>query len=152
MKLLIRTKNSRLHCCVALVLTLCLLQTTAVKATPFHYDLKINAADTVVPNYGDSLHYPIKDRRGDFFSSGKKSTFDFGNPFKLRDSVVYDPKTRRYIVYEKIGNKYYRSTTSYSFDEYWKIRDKQLETEYFKKRSNLMSILNRGKIKRKIYM
>ena len=150
MKLLIRTKNSRLLCCVALMLTLCLLQTTSANATPHHYDFKINAGDTAVPNYGDSLHYPIKDRRGDFFSSGNKSTFDLNSPSNVRDSVVYDPKTRRYIVYEKIGSKYYRTTTSYSFDEYWKIRDKQLETEYFKKRSNLMSILNRGTIKPKL--
>ncbi len=126
------------------------LQTNAVQADPYHYDLPVNVLDTVVPNSGDSLRYPIRDRRGDFFSSGSRNTLDFNTPSNIRDSVVYDPKTRRYIVYEKIGNRYYRTTTTYGFDEYWKIRDKQLETQYFQKRSNLMSVLNRGRIKPKL--
>ncbi|MBL0054603.1 MAG: cell surface protein SprA [Chitinophagaceae bacterium] len=103
-----------------------------------------------IPNYRDSLHYPIYDRRGDFLSNPRRSTFDFRNPSNLRDSVVYDPKTRRYIVYEKIGNKYYRSTTSYSFDEYWAIRGRQTENEYFKKRANTLNLLNRGRVKPKL--
>ena len=148
--LLIRNKNSGLIVCAVLAVMLFVLQANIVKANPYHYNLKINVGDTVVPRYGDSLHYPIQDRRGDFFSSGKRSTFDLNNPSNIRDSVVYDPKTRRYIVYEKIGTKYYRSTTSYSFDEYWQIRGRQTEVEYFKKRSNLMSILNQGRIRPKL--
>ncbi len=148
--LLIRTKIFGLIGCVVLAVTLLVLQTNTANANPYHYNFIINVGDTTVPNYGDSLHYPIKDRRGDFVSSGTRSTFDFNRPPNIQDSVVYDPKTRRYIVYEKIGTRYYRTTTSYSFDEYWKIRDRQIETEYFKKRSNLMSILNRGTIKPKL--
>ena len=36
--------------------------------------------------------------------------------------------------------------TSYTFDEYWAIKNRQAEMEYFKKRANTTSILNRGKI------
>ncbi len=147
--LFIRTKNSRLIGRV-LAITLLMLLTNSVQAKPYHYDLKFNAGDTVVPRYGDSLPYPIRDRRGDFLSSNNRRTLDLNNPSNIKDSVVYDAKTRRYIVYEKIGNKYYRTTTSYSFDEYWQIRGRQTEVEYFQKRSNLMSILNRGRIKPKL--
>ena len=126
--LLIRLKNSRLIGCAVLAVTLSVLYTNKVSARPYHYNLLINAGDTTVPNYRDSLHYPLQDRRGDFFSSGKRNTFDFDKPSNVRDSVVYDSKTRRYIVYEKIGTKYYRTTTSYSFDEYWQIRGRQTET------------------------
>ena len=63
---------------------------------------------------------------------------------------MYDSKTNCYIVYEKIGSKYYRTPTSYSFEEYWKLRNRQAEIEYFKKRSNTTSILNRGKVKPKL--
>ncbi len=148
--LLIRTKNSKLIGCVVLAVLLLTVQTNIVKANPYHYELKINAGDTVVPNYGDSLHYPIQDRRGDFLSSNNRRTLDLKNPSNIKDSVAYDPKTRRYIVYEKIGTKYYRTTTSYSFDEYWQIKGRQSENEYFQRRANLMSILNRGTIKPKL--
>jgi cell surface protein SprA len=147
--LLIRFKSSKRIGFVVLAVTLLLLHTGPVMANPYHYDLPINVGDTVVPNYGDSLRYPIRDRRGDFLGQNR-STFDFNRPPNIRDSVVYDPVTRRYIVYEKIGTKYYRTTSSYSFDEYWEIRARQAETEYFQKRSNLLSILNRGRIKPKL--
>ncbi len=130
--------------------TLLMHLTVSVQAKPYHYELKPNAGDTVVPRYGDSLPYPIRDRRGDFFSSNNRRTIDLNNPSNIKDSVVYDPVTRRYIVYEKIGNKYYRTTTTYGFEEYWQIRGRQTEREYFQKRSNLMSILNRGRVKPKL--
>ena len=116
-----------------------------VSAKPFHADPLISRVDTIVPNYRDSFfHFPLHDRRGDFVSDYRRNTFDFRNPSNLKDSVAYDPKTRRYIVYEKIGNNYYRTTTSYSFDEYWQLRGQQTEIEYFKKRSNTLNLLNRG--------
>lgn len=105
----------------------------------------INKADAQ-----DSLHFPIHDRRGDPVSDYKKNTYDLKNPSNLKDSVVYDPKTKRYTVYEKVGNKYYRTPTTYSSEEYWKLRGRQMEIDYFQKRANTTSILNRGKIKPKL--
>lgn len=98
--------------------------------------------DTIVPPPA-GLPYPITDRRGDFLSAGRTSTYDFKNPSNLKDSVVYDAKNRRYIIYEKIGNKYYRSPTTYTYDEFWKMRGRQAEVAYFQKRANTLSILNR---------
>ena len=149
--LLIRKKIYRLTGYAVFAVFLSLAGTYNASATPFRTALLPAAGDTTVPNYKDSLHYPIHDRRGDFVSNYRRSTFDLNNPSNLRDSVVYDSKTRRYIVYEKIGNKYYRSTTSYGFEEYWQIRGRQSEIEYFKKRSNTLNILNRGgKVKPKL--
>lgn len=105
----------------------------------------INKADAQ-----DSLHFPIHDRRGDPVSDYKKNTYDLKNPSNLKDSVVYDPKTKRYTVYEKVGNKYYRTPTTYSSEEYWKLRGRQMEIDYFQKRANTTSILNRGKVKPKL--
>ena len=92
-----------------------------------------------------ALPYPIQDRRGDNLSSRNNSIYDL-NPSNLKDSVVYDAINRRYILYEKIGDKYYRVPTVYSFEEYWQMRNKQAETEYFQKRANTTSLLNRGKL------
>ena len=106
---------------------------------------KINKVDTVPVNYGDSLHFPISDRRGDFISGGGQSTYDFGSPSNVKDSVVYDAINRRYVVYEKIGARYFRIPTIYSFDEYWQMRNRQAEVEYFQRRANTTSLLNRNK-------
>ncbi|HNP54247.1 MAG TPA: cell surface protein SprA, partial [Ferruginibacter sp.] len=53
--------------------------------------------------------------------------------------------TRRYVLYERIGSHYYRTPTTYSFDEYWSMRYRQSEVDYFQKRANVTNILNRGK-------
>lgn len=90
------------------------------------------------------LHYPINDHPGDYMSSGN-SGFNFANPSNYSDSVVYDPVTRRYIVYEKIGDYFYRVPTTYTFEEFWQMRNQQAENEYFRQRSNITNILNRGK-------
>ena len=86
----------------------------------------------------DSLRYPIHDRYSDVLSSGGRSTFDLDDPSNIKDSVVYDAITRRYTIYEKIGNKYYRVPTTYSFDEYWQMRNRQAEEEYFRKMLTLL--------------
>jgi cell surface protein SprA len=109
---------------------------------------KAEAQDTTF-RQGDSLPYPIKDRRGDFISSGKR-TFDLNTPSNVQDSVAYDPATRTYIVYEKIGDKYYRTPTAYTFNEFMAIQSRKAENEYFKKRANTLSVLNRGLVKPKL--
>jgi len=104
--------------------------------------------DTPPPNI--SLPFPIKDTRGDVLSNYHQSTYDLKNPSNLKDSVVYDPVTKRYTIYEKIGNKYYRTPTTYSFEEYWQLVGRQSEIDYFRKRANTTSILNRGQVRPKL--
>ena len=101
-----------------------------------------------VPNTGDSLPFPISDRRGDNVSGAYTNVYDLQNPSNFRDSVVYDPQTRQYVIYEKVGNRYYRTPTTYTFNEYWQMRNRQAEVEYFQQRGNTTSILNRGKLSR----
>lgn len=104
--------------------------------------------DTTAPK-GDTLPYPIQDRRGDYISS-IRSTFDLNKPSNIQDSIAYDPKTRKYIVYEKIGSKYYRTPTWYSYDEFMALQGRKAEVEYFKKRANTLNVLNRGLVKPKL--
>ena len=148
--LLIRKFRVQLPVYFVLALVLLMLNYGSASANPLSGTPSWNKGDTVVPNYKDSLHYPIHDRRGDFVSNNKRSTFDFNKPSNLRDSIVYDAATRRYIVYEKIGNKFYRTPSSYSFEEYWELRNRQLEVDYFKKRANTLNLLNRGRVKPKL--
>ncbi len=101
-----------------------------------------NVRDTPPPN----LRYPISDSRGDAVSSGNRGTFYLPNPTNVKDSVVYNAITRTYSVYEKIGNKCYRTPTTYSFDEYWAIQNRKSEVAYFQRRANTTNLLNRGKL------
>ncbi len=89
------------------------------------------------------LPFPISDRRTDFFSSSPRSTYDFKLPSNITDSVAYDPITNSYTVYEKVGNRYYRTPITYSAEEYWNIRGRQAENDYWQKRANTMNLLNR---------
>ncbi|HEY5406274.1 MAG TPA: cell surface protein SprA [Ginsengibacter sp.] len=110
---------------------------------------KASAQDTTKSNLNDSLHYPIHDTRGDFYS-GQRSPFDLANPSNITDSIAYDPDTKRYTVYEKIGNKYYRTPTSYSSEEFMEMEGNKAETNYFKQRANTLNLLNRGQVKPKL--
>ncbi len=110
------------------------------------------AAAPVTANIPDSfpdpkpvgpLPFPINDRQGDFLSSGQRSTYDFRLPSNITDSVGYDPATQTYTVYEKIGGKYYRTPVTYTAEEYWAMRGRQAEVDYWQKRANTMNLLNR---------
>ena len=97
----------------------------------------------------DTLHYPIHDTRGDYYSN-QKSPIDLSTPSNISDSVAYDPVTKTYNVYEKIGDKYYRTPTSYTPEEFMEMEGHKAETDYFKKRANTLDILNRGQVKPKL--
>ena len=133
------------------IVTLCALMLLLSMSNPGNLfangtPLFFSGLDTLGPrNYGDSLHFPISDRRGDFMSGSGRSTYDFRSPSNIKDSVVYDAISRRYIVYEKIGERYYRIPTIYSFEEYWQMRNRQAEIDYFQKRANTTSLLNRNR-------
>jgi cell surface protein SprA len=119
-----------------------LLPVTAIAGTvDFTFENTKNIVDSPPP-----IRYPIKDTRGDAVSANNRGTFYLKNPINVKDSVAYNAVTRTYTVYEKIGNKYYKTPTTYSFDEYWAMRNKQTELAYFKKRANTTNLLNRGKL------
>ncbi|MBU3715165.1 MAG: cell surface protein SprA, partial [Ferruginibacter sp.] len=93
----------------------------------------------------DSIPFPLTDQLGGGLSEISNNAFNSFRPSNASDSLVYDPGTKRYTLYEKIGDKYYRTPTTYSFDEYWKMVNRQAEINYFQKRANTTNILNRGK-------
>jgi len=101
------------------------------------------ALDTSIPKSVGPLPYPISDRRGDFLSSPGRSSLDFRQPSNIKDSLAFDPATGLYTLYEKIGNRYYRTPVTYTAEEYWALRGRQAEVAYFQKRANTMNLLNR---------
>jgi len=91
----------------------------------------------------DSLRFPINDRRGDPYSNASKNPFDLQDTLLIKKSIEYDPKTKSYFISEKIGSTNYRKPTALSFDEYYKIQSKNAETDYFKKRADALTQLNK---------
>ncbi|MDP9041027.1 MAG: hypothetical protein M3N30_03535, partial [Bacteroidota bacterium] len=98
-----------------------------------------NAPDTTrKPGNTDSLHFPLHDRRGDQISNPDPNSLNLKNPSNFKDSIEYDPKTNLYYVVEKIGNKYYRTPTAYTYEEYLKLTSKQSENNYFRQRADML--------------
>lgn len=95
----------------------------------------------------DSLRFPIKDRRGDPFTWRNRNPFDLPDTSIIKKTIEYDPKTRQYYIVEKIGSTYYRKPTYLTYDEFWKLRAKEAEDEYFYERSQTLFDLNK-KVKR----
>lgn len=108
-------------------------------------------AQTTPPPSNDTAKYPITDRRGDPFTNPDPSR----NPFNLSDTsfvkrtIEYDPKTAQYYVVEKVGNQYYRTPATFSMKEFLSLQGKKDENDYFRKRADLLSDLNRRTFKPK---
>lgn len=101
-------------------------------------------AQAPAPRIGiDTLKFPIHDRRGDRYSSPRRSSLDLRDPVNITDSVVYDPKTKQYYIIEKVGGFYYRKPTYLTFDEFMALQARKMEVDYFKQRSNILSSLNK---------
>ena len=122
--------------------------------TLFILPLRVAAVDKVtftdtIPSLDTTLPYPIHDRRADYLSNNRR-TFDLNSPANIRDSVVYDPITHQYNVYEKVGSRYYRTPTTYTSEEFIAMEGRRQEMAYFQKRANTLNVLNRGLVKPKL--
>ncbi len=81
---------------------------------------------------------PFNDRKGDFITDKSKNPFDI-TPNILEQKVEFDAKTGKYIIFEKIGNEYYRTPTYMTFEEYLEYKSKEQEREYFKNLAGIQS-------------
>ena len=91
----------------------------------------------------DSTHFPIKDRIGDRYSWKSKNPFDLNDTSIIQQKIDYDPKANQYYITEKIGGSMYRKPTYLTFEEYYLLKSKQSEADYFKQRANALTALNK---------
>jgi len=90
-----------------------------------------------------SLRYPIADRNTDFLVTPANIIIDLKDPKIINKSIEYDPKTNKYIVYEKIGDNYYKTPTYMTYDEFVDYTNKQAEQSYFQQRSRAIDLAER---------
>jgi cell surface protein SprA len=97
----------------------------------------------------DTSRYPIQDRRGDPLSNPNRNPFDLKDTGFVKRQIEYDPKTGQYYVVEKIGNRYYRTPTMLTAEEFYRLQARKDEQAYFRQRANMLSNLNRRNFKPK---
>jgi cell surface protein SprA len=97
---------------------------------------------------GDTSH-PLHDRYGDPYLFPNRNTFDLKDTGFIKRSVEYDPITKQYYIIEKIGDKYYRTPSTFTREEFLRLQGRKDEVEYFRQRANLLSDLNRRSYKPK---
>ncbi len=84
----------------------------------------------ITPTVTDTI--PVKERKGNFINDPKENPFDI-TPTVIDQKVEYDPETGGYIIFEKIGDEYYRTPNTMTFSEYLAWKSKKDEQRYFKK-------------------
>ena len=97
----------------------------------------------------DTTRYPLSDRYGDPYTYPNRNPFYLQDTSFIKKNIIYDPATKQYYVEEKIGSQYYRTPVSFSMKDFIDMQGKQDEEDYFRKRANLLSTLNRRTYKPK---
>ncbi len=92
--------------------------------------------DFVATSLVDTI--PLKDRTGDFITDKQNNPFDITTK-EIVQKVEYDPVTGHYIIYEKIGNEFYRTPTYMTFEEYLDYKSKEQEKDYFNSLAGIKS-------------
>lgn len=113
---------------------LCILPNAKAITLPSPYETSYKTTKSKVVT--DTI--PLNDRKGDFLTDKPKNPFDI-TPNILEQKVEYDEKTGKYIIFEKIGNEYYRTPTYMTFEEYLNYKAKEQESEYFKNLAGIQS-------------
>ena len=127
---------------VIICVLLSLLHYGAVSAQA-NANLKVQDTSNKAKIKDTSIHYPIKDRRGDFLSQPSNNPFDLRDTSLLKRNIVYDPLTRQYFIREYINGRLVKVPATFSFDDYWKLRSEKEERAYFSQRANSLGMLNR---------
>ncbi len=97
----------------------------------------------------DTARYPLSDRYGDPYTYPNRNPFYLQDTSFIKKNIVYDPLTKEYYIEEKIGSQYYRTPVSFSMKEFIDMQGKKDEQDYFRKRANLLSDMNRRTYKPK---
>ncbi|MBS1595466.1 MAG: cell surface protein SprA [Bacteroidetes bacterium] len=88
-----------------------------------------------------TLKYPMTDRQGDHVTDTKKDPFYLPDPANVKKDVEYDPVTGKYVVTEKVGDVDIKEPMYLTYEEYLKYTEKQERNDYFKSRSNAITLI-----------
>ncbi len=101
-------------------------------------DLSVPGILDTIPE--DSLIFPFEDYTNNPLSAKKTSPLFLKNPSSINSFVKYDPKTGKFVFYDKIGNFNYRNPYYMSFDDFMQYSNNQEIHKYWMERSALENI------------
>jgi cell surface protein SprA len=93
--------------------------------------LLVSVAGFAHANPIDTLPLP-QERFGDFMNDPNTNTFDLRDPSIIEQVVEFDIETGYYVIYEKMGDEYFRTPTYMTFTEYMDWRAKRSQNNYFR--------------------
>src|SRR5690554_4548519 len=79
-----------------------------------------------------NLHYPINNPYDP--TGNERQSFDLGDPKSVQKTIVYDPKTGKYIFKEVIGGLDYRRPSMMTLEEYIEYERQQKMQSYWKEK------------------
>ena len=74
--------------------------------------------------------FPMQDRYGDFVTDQTYNPFDIQTS-EIEQVVEFDYESGQYLIYERIGDEYYRTPVYLTMEEYLEYTQKQQEREQF---------------------
>ncbi len=80
---------------------------------------------------------PLTDRENDFLNDPVSNPYDLEDPAAVEQTVEYDPETGNYIIYERIGEEFFRTPSYMTFEEYLDWSAEQQERQYFQSLSGI---------------
>ncbi|WP_276348777.1 cell surface protein SprA [Daejeonella sp. JGW-45] len=81
------------------------------------------------------LTYPFEDSK--YIQLKRTPGITLPNPSNIRRSVEFDPVSKRYIIREKIGDRFYRTPQYLSIEEYQKYENELIKKNYWKELADL---------------
>jgi len=125
----------------SLIFTGIILSFLAFSNSPYKNNIKkyiIPGIKDSIPD--DSLLFPFEDYSNNPLKHQKKSPLFLNNPSAINSFVRFDPKTGKFVFYDKIGNINYRNPYYMSFKDYLEYSNKQDIHKYWAERSALENI------------
>lgn len=100
--------------------------------------------DTIVDD--TTLLFPFTDYQNQPSIISNRSPLYMSNPSNINSTVEYDPKTQKFVFYDKIGNFNYRNPYYMSSSEYFDYKMKKSAHEYWMEKSTLESTQDGGSL------
>ena len=73
----------------------------------------------------DTSRPVVHDRYGDPYSYPNRSPFYLQDTAFIKRNIEYDPVTKQYYIVEKIGDRYYRTPTAFSMQEFLQMKGRE---------------------------
>jgi len=110
-----------------------------------------------VPDTGkkdtSSLPYPFPDRFADPYNSRTEDNpMYLSTPNNIKTTIEYNPDDRQYDVFEKMGDRFFRSPSYMTFEEFKESEFSKSTEEYWKQKANSESITQKKNFSPKLYV